>query len=86
MIFLIEYDRPAGKTVTMREFADAQAEEAARARLARELELHRDGIEHEVVLLEAKSREALMLTHDRYFRTFRELIEAAAAEIAADIS
>lgn len=81
MTFLIEYDRRAGALIMLREFADSERREAADARLLLELELHRRGVEHEVVLLEAENKEALLKTHDRYFRTLREILESAVAEL-----
>jgi len=38
-----------------------------------ELELHRRGIKHEVVLLEAASEEAVRRTHRRYFESLDAL-------------
>jgi hypothetical protein len=73
MIFLIEYDRAAGCLVSLEVFTDDQREKAVAARLERELELHRKTIQHEVVLLEAPSVDALRLTHRRYFESLREL-------------
>jgi hypothetical protein len=73
MIFLIEYDRPAGKLVTFRGFEESERTEADRVRLEIELDLHRKGIDHEVVLLEAASAAALRRTHRRYFESLDEL-------------
>jgi hypothetical protein len=66
MIFLVEYDR-SQDTAAVREFADDAIEAASEARLARELELLRSGVEREVVLLQARDRAALERTHGRYF-------------------
>ena len=76
MIFLIEYNRPEGRLLTFREFEGSQWREAEDARLALELDLNRQGSDHEVVLLEAESEEALRRTHGRYFYTLRELLQA----------
>ncbi len=73
MLFLIEYDRQRGQLVTFRVFEDAEKEKANDARLAMELELHRRGTKHEVVLLEAASEEAVRRTHRRYFESLDEL-------------
>jgi hypothetical protein len=72
MLFLIEYDRNQGKVVTIQKYDDAP--KAENARLEMELHLNRLGIEHEVVLLEAATEEALRLTHRRYFETLSELM------------
>ena len=67
MVFLIEYARSEGRIVGMRAFEDAEGSEAENARLDLELRLHREGIDHEIVLLDAASEEALRRTHGRYF-------------------
>jgi len=74
MIFLIEYDRPSGKIVEMRKFADSERMTAQDARLELELKLHRQGIRREVVILEASSEAALRHTHSRYFDDIREIV------------
>jgi hypothetical protein len=75
MIYLLEYDPPKGKLLTFTAFDPRDREKAADARLARELELFRRGIRHEVVLLEASDEEALRRTHGRYFYSLREIAE-----------
>lgn len=76
MIFLIEYDRSKGQMVRSQAFEDAQRHEADALRLQLELELNRQKIEHEVVLLEAASEDALRQTHRRYFENLREMLES----------
>ena len=76
MIFLIEYDRSQGRLITFKTFKDSARQEAEDARLQLELELNRGGIEHEVVLLEAASEEALRRTHRRYFEDLAELVNS----------
>jgi hypothetical protein len=73
MIFLIEYDRPAGRLLTFRSFIDAERNGAEEARLELELILHRQKVDHEVVLLEAASEDAVRRTHRRYFENLTEL-------------
>lgn len=73
MIFLIEYNRPKGTMVSFREFGESERAEAQRARLELELKLSRDGVDNEVVLLEAKSEQVLRKTHRRYFETLAEI-------------
>lgn len=79
MIFLIEYNRPEGRIVTFKRFKDSQRLEAQNARLDLELDLNRQGVDHEVVLLEAESEDALHKTHQRYFKTLRQIAESAGA-------
>jgi hypothetical protein len=81
MIFLIEYDRSAGSAAQITAFADRQRELAENLRLDLELRLHRQGIQREVVLLEAASEDALRITHRRYFETLVELARSAALSI-----
>lgn len=78
MIFLIEYNRSEGRLVTLREFDGSQRQEALDSRLELELELNRKGVDHEVVLLEAASEEALHRTHLRYFASLAEMLRATA--------
>ena len=81
MIFLIEYNRSEGSIVTFREFDDAQRREAEDARLEIELDLNRKGIDHEVVLLEAASKEALHRTHQRYFVDLHQILKTGLARL-----
>jgi hypothetical protein len=74
MIFLMEYDRNAGKLVTFHQFDDPA--KAHDAQFALELDLHRKGVEHEVVLLEAENEAAIRRTHRRYFEDLSTLLRA----------
>ena len=76
MIFLIEYNRLQGCLVTFRVFDDAERSKAEAARLEMELTLRRGGVNHEVVLLEAASEEALRRTHRRYFEDLKDLVKS----------
>lgn len=78
MRFLIQYDRQRGQIVSLRSFDDADRRAAEDARLELELDLHRRGIEHEVVVLEAVNDEALRRTHRRYFENLSELANTPA--------
>ena len=78
MIFLIEYDRTRGEIVTFKTFNDSERRNAEDARLEMELELNRLGTEHEVVILEAATEEALRRTHRRYFENLSELVNSPA--------
>lgn len=79
MIFLIEYNRPQGRIVTFKRFKDSERLKAEKSRLDLELDLNRRGVDDEVVLLEAASEEALHKTHQRYFKTLRQIAESAGA-------
>ena len=70
MIFLIEYDRPTGRTLRFTTYEDAERRKAEDERLQLELVLNRQGLlmEREVVVLRARDEEALRKTHDRYFK------------------
>lgn len=73
MLFLIEYDRNISRIVTLISFGDSERQLAEDSRLEMELGLNREGVEHEVVLMEAASEEALRRTHRRYFEDLAEL-------------
>jgi hypothetical protein len=80
MIFLIEYNRSEGRIVTFRDFDDSQRRDAENSRLDIELALNRKEIDHEVVLLEAASEEALHRTHQRYFVNLRQILKSAGGQ------
>ena len=75
MIFLIEYNRREGRIVTFEAFDDTGRVEAEKIRLDIELSLNRRGVDHEVVLLQAASEDALRQTHRRYFENPQELLK-----------
>jgi hypothetical protein len=79
MLFLIQYDRRAGRIVSLERFTDDQRLMAGKARLDLEIELRRRSQNHEVVVLEAASEEALRKTHGRYFDDVEHLLAAALA-------
>jgi hypothetical protein len=75
MVFLIEYDPPSGMLVQLRKFADSELHVAQDARFELELKLKREGVQHEAIILEAPSEEAVRHTHGRYFaRDVAELV------------
>ena len=74
MIFLIEYDRRQGRIASCQVFSDSNRAEADNVRLDLELRLNREGIEHEVVLLEARDEWALRKTHRRYFEDAKHIV------------
>jgi hypothetical protein len=67
VIFLLEYNRKAQALVTFRRYSDADRQAAERERLTLEIDLNRRGVDHEVVILEARDDAALKRTHGRYF-------------------
>ena len=77
MFFLIEYDRPRGVIVQLREFDAASRQVVEDTRLELELDLNRKGIEHEVVILDAPSIQALRRTHSRYFESVTEILRGS---------
>ena len=74
--FLVVYDQRAGSLVSIEEFEERQREIASRARATLE-EQHRESPEIEVVVLGSSSRETLMRTHGRYFKSIGELAREA---------
>jgi len=77
MIFLIEYNRPEGRLVTFERFKDSERLKAQKSRLDLELDLNRQGVDHEVVLLEAASEDAVRRTHRRYFEDASQIVKSA---------
>jgi len=77
LFFLIEYDRPRGTIVQLREFDVPSRHLAEDARLELELDLNRKGIEHEIIILDAHSKEALRRTHSQYFESAAELAQGS---------
>jgi len=76
VIFLIEYNRRLGKVVRFDAFSDSEQERAQSRRLELELKLNRRRLDHEVVLLQAATEEALRRTHRRYFENPREIVRS----------
>ena len=73
MIFLIEYSRKQGSLVDVRAFGDLQQRQAEELRLETELTLNRKKVNHDVILLQAESEDALRRTHQRYFGSFGQI-------------
>ena len=80
MLFLIEYDRKLGRIMKLETFSDAERQKASDVRLELELERHRQGVEREVVLLEAADEQAIRKTHRRYFADLAELARLPEAQ------
>ena len=68
--FLIHYDRPAGRLLSIREYSEAEATQADAD--LREQESAKPA-HVEVVMLHARSIDDLKRTHGRYFKTAREI-------------
>lgn len=79
MIFLIEYHRSQGRILTLTIFKDSERRKAENARLEKELDLMRRGLNHEVVLLEAASEDALRKTHRRYFENPSQIVNSTSS-------
>jgi hypothetical protein len=73
VIFLIHYDRAAGALVEIRSYTDDQRERANADRLSLEVQLNREGLAREIVILEASDEAALRRTHRRYFEGLKQL-------------
>jgi hypothetical protein len=78
--FLVVFDRANGRLLRTDEFADRKTALGARFRLEREYQ-RADDIE--IVVLGARSEEALRHTHSRYFRTASELAREGASRLNA---
>ena len=76
MIFLIEYNRPEGRIVTFKTFTDSDRSLADKTRHELELDLTRKGIDHEVVILQAGSEDAIRRTHRRYFVDAQQMLKS----------
>lgn len=81
MIFLIEYNRSEGKLVNFRRFESSERRAAQEAKLELELELHGRREEHEVVLLEADSEDALRQGYRRYFEDLPTLLRSTIEQL-----
>ncbi len=76
MLFLIEYSRSKGQLLQLVRYTNAERLAAENRRLEIELDLNRRKVDHEVVLLEAASEEALHRTHSRYFQDPAQIAES----------
>jgi hypothetical protein len=75
--FLVVYNRRTGAS-TLREFPEGSGREAIRERFAQE-RANRGNPDIEVVVLGSSSRDELLKTHSRYFRSAEEILEHAGA-------
>ena len=67
MIYYVEYDRSSQKLRELKAFSETERAQAQAHALARELEFSRQGLQLEIVLLEADSEATIRNTHPRYF-------------------
>jgi hypothetical protein len=77
MVFLIDYDRKLGK-VKVERFEDSDLAKAQAERLRIELsdmDAVMSGV-REVVLLEADDEKTLYRTHQRYFKSAKEIVDS----------
>ena len=79
--YLIRYRRSTGDLLQFEDLGPDRA--AAMGRRLEEERVHKDDPDIEVVLLTASSREALIRTHARYFKSVPELAAALAAALPA---
>jgi hypothetical protein len=75
--YLIVYNRRTGHS-DVREFPAGSGREAVKERFTQE-RLHRSDPDIEVVVLSSGSRDELLQTHSRYFRSAEEIVEHASA-------
>ena len=73
MYFLVDYDRQSGELISVKSFAPEARVFAQVTRLELEVSLHAQGIEREVVILEAEDEASLRVTHRRYFEDVAKL-------------
>ena len=74
MYFLVNYDRQSGQLISVRTFAPDSREHADVARLELEVTLNAQGVEREVVILEAEDEASLRVNYRRYFENALELL------------
>ena len=82
MIFLLVYDRPSGQLIDMRRYKLTERFKAEEKRLKIELDLNRQKLNYEVVLLEAETEEALRRTHRRYFENLGQIRNSTSSDAA----
>jgi len=82
MIFLLDYDRKSGQLREFKSYPDHERPKAQLERLRIELSAKEDVLSgaREVVLLEADDARVLHRTHQRYFRSVREIVASFLAD------
>jgi len=76
-IFLLEYEPKTGMIVSLTQYSEHERDAAMKQRLRLEKANALAGREREVALLEAVTESALRATHSRYFKSVKELADAA---------
>ena len=74
MCFLVDYDRQRGELISVRPFASDSREHADVARLELEVFLNAQGVDREIVILEAEDEASLRVNYRRYFENAVELL------------
>lgn len=74
MIFLVQYNRSAGRLESIDEFCDEQRSLAEQKRLEMEIKNLNRRSAREIVLLEALTKDYLRHTHRRYFETVGQIV------------
>jgi hypothetical protein len=67
MIYYVEYSREQQKTLSFKSFPESERSFAQAHALSREIELSRQNLQLEIVLLEASNEATVRNTHPRYF-------------------
>ena len=84
MIFFMRfYNEKKGELRLFKRFREDQRAEAQRERLDIELSLNGSRASREIVILEADNEQTLHQTHQRYFKTTREILESMSAMVSA---
>jgi hypothetical protein len=73
--FVLIYDRSRGELLDVQQFEETDRISADTFRLRAQRKALDDGLDQEIVLFQAQSREALERTHGSYFLTTRQLLE-----------
>ncbi len=82
--FLIVYQRSTGTLLEFKEFPEPDRAKALSEGFAREMH-ERNNPDIEVIILGADSREALMRTHGRYFKTIGQSMKELADKLEASL-
>jgi hypothetical protein len=67
VLFLVSYDRKSGIADWSKDYPDAEAGTVKRLRDQAENDARRRGLPLEIVVLQARSKDDLKLTHAKYF-------------------
>ena len=67
MIYYVEYSREQQKTLSFKSYPESDRSLAQAHALSREIELSRQNLQLEIVLLEANNEVTVRNTHPRYF-------------------